>query len=311
MIFAQVFVGVLLPIAVMFMLGWWIDRRFRLDLATLVKLNIHVVVPAFIFYEVVSSDLHSALAWRVVIFTFITIAGMGVISFWVGRLAGYPREQTRALQLATMFYNSGNYGIPLMALAFPGIGPILQVFVVITQNVSTFTIGLFLANSARRGGWHAAVPMLRQVSLWAVGSAFLVRWLGLPVMSWPWLWTPVTYLHAALVGIALITLGAQLSQTRARQNAGRLSWAVGLRLLGGPLLACALAPLFGFRGEIARIMVVSTGFPTAVNTALIAHECDADPEFAAAAVFYSTLASMITVTALVTFSRMSLPFPLQ
>jgi predicted permease len=304
MIFANVFVGVLLPIAVMFLLGWWIDRRFNLDLATLVKLNIHVVVPAFIFYEVVRSDLHSVLAWRVVLFTFVTIAGMGLISFFVGASLRYPREQTRALQLATMFYNSGNYGIPLMALAFPGMGPILQVFVVITQNVSTFTIGLFLASSARRTGWRAAIPMLRQVSLWAVGTALIVRLCEVPVTSWPWLWTPVTYLHAALVGIALITLGAQLSQTRARQNGARLSWAVGLRLIGGPLFACALAPLFGFRGEIARIMIVSTGFPTAVNTALIAHECDADPEFAAAAVFYSTLVSMITVTALITVSRM-------
>src|SRR5688500_1121118 len=65
MMLADVCVGVLLPVAVMFLLGWWIDRRFRLDLGTLVKLNIQVVVPAFIFYEVVRSDLHSALAWRV------------------------------------------------------------------------------------------------------------------------------------------------------------------------------------------------------------------------------------------------------
>ena len=307
MIFADVFVGVLLPIAVMFLLGWWIDRRFRLDLGTLVKLNIHVVVPAFIFYEVVRSDLHSALAWRVALFTLATIVGMGLISFAVGALLRYRREETRALQLATMFYNSGNYGIPLMALAFPGVGPLVQVFVVIAQNVSTFSIGLFLANSARRAGWRAALPMLRQVSLWAVGTALVVRLLGVPVTTWPWLWTPVSYLHAALVGLALLTLGAQLSQTRARQNGARLGWAVGLRLIGGPLFACALVPLFGFRGELARILIVSAGFPTAVNTALIAHECDADPEFAAAAVFYSTLASMLTVTALITFSRMPLP----
>jgi predicted permease len=46
-------------------------------------------------------------------------------------------------------------------------------------------------------------------------------------------------------------------------------------------------------------MVVSSSFPTAVNTALIAHEFQADSQFAAAAVFYSTLFSMVTVTVLI------------
>ena len=47
-------------------------------------------------------------------------------------------------------------------------------------------------------------------------------------------------------------------------------------------------------------MILSSSFPTAVNTALIAHEFDADPHFAASAVFCSTLLSMITVTVLIT-----------
>ena len=46
-------------------------------------------------------------------------------------------------------------------------------------------------------------------------------------------------------------------------------------------------------------MIVSASFPTAVNTALLAHEFNADSQFAAAAVFYSTLVSMLTVTLLI------------
>jgi hypothetical protein len=60
-----------------------------------------------------------------------------------------------------------------------------------------------------------------------------------------------------------------------------------------------MVPLFGFRGQEATIMVVSRSFPTAVNTALIAHEFKADAQFAAAVVFYSTLLSMFTVTLLI------------
>jgi predicted permease len=61
--------------------------------------------------------------------------------------------------------------------------------------------------------------------------------------------------------------------------------------------------VFGFHGQDATIMIVSSSFPTAVNTALIAHEFNADSHFAAAAVFYSTLLSMFTVTLLIAALR--------
>ena len=280
-------------------IGWLIDRAGRLDLGTLVRLNIYVVVPAFIFVHVVDSNLSGGAAVRIMGFTASIIASMYVLSAVIGRWKKYDPGQTRALQLATMFYNSGNYGIPLMALAYPGIGPLLQVFIVLTQNISTFTVGLALAASTHRSGWRLALPMLRQISIYAVISAVIVRTFHLPVQQVRWLWVPLHYISDALVAFALITLGVQLSQTKARQNLARLGWALGLRLLVAPCVALAMVPLFGFQGQEATIMVVSSSFPTAVNTALIAHEFKADSEFAAAVVFYSTLFSMFTVTVLI------------
>jgi malate permease and related proteins len=203
------------------------------------------------------------------------------------------------MQMAAMFYNSANYGIPLMTLAFPQVGAVFQVFIVLVQNLTTFTVGLFLANSAHRSGWRALLPMLRQASIWAIIAAIAVRLAHVPVQQWRWLWVPLGYFSDGLVAMALITLGVQLSKTEHRQPLGRISWALALRLLIG----WALVPLFGFTGEIARIMIVSTSFPTAVNTALLAHEFKADAHFAAAAVFYSTMASMFTVTLLVALVR--------
>jgi predicted permease len=299
-LFWNVFTQVLLPIFVMFGAGWILDRRCRLDLGSLVKMNLYLFIPSFIFVQIVGSKLTAALALRVVAFTVAIFAGMFVLSALVGRLMRYPRPQTRSLQLSTMFYNSGNYGVPLMALAFPATGPVLQVFIIVATNVSTFSVGLLLASSAHRSGWKMMLPMLRQVSLWAVACALLVRAFHLPVQQWRWLWVPLEYFSTALIGLALVTLGAQISKTERPTHLSRLGWALGLRLLGGPLLACALVGVFGFTGETAKIMILSSSFPTAVNTALIAHEFDADPHFAASAVFCSTLLSMITVTVLIT-----------
>jgi predicted permease len=295
----SVFTQVLLPILVLFGLGWLLDRRARLDISTLVKLNIYLFVPAFMFVHVVDSPLGGAQAARIMGFTATIIGSMFVLCVLIGWWRKYAREQTRSLQLAAMFYNSGNYGIPLMALAFPGLGPVMQVFIVLTQNISTFTVGLMLAASTQHRGWRVALPMLRQISLWAIVAAFTVRLLHLPVQGVRWIWVPLQYVSDSLVALALVTLGVQLSQTRARQSLSRIGWALGLRLLIAPLLAIALVPVFGFKGEEATIMIVSSSFPTAVNTALIAHEFKADAQFAAAAVFYTTLFSMFTVTVLI------------
>jgi predicted permease len=294
-----VFTQVLLPILVLFGLGWLLDRRAKLDLTTLVKLNIYVFVPAFMFVHIVASKMGGGEAARIMGFTAVIIFSMGLLSALIGWWRHYSREQTRALQLASMFYNSGNYGIPLMALAFPVVGPPLQVFIVLTQNISTFTVGLLLASSTQHRGWRVVLPMLRQISLWAVFSALVVRLLHLPVQEIRWLWVPLQYISDGLVAFALLTLGVQLSQTKARQSISRLGWAIAMRLLLAPLLAFTLVRAFGFQGEYATVMIVSSSFPTAVNTALIAHEFKADSQFAAAAVFYTTLFSMFTVTILI------------
>ena len=299
MLLWQVFSQILLPLLALIGLGWILDRVCRLDLTTLVRLNLLLVVPAFIFHQVVTSSLRAGFALRVMAFTLSVVASMYLAGLLIGKIRGDSPQQIRGLQLATMFFNSGNYGVPLMTLAHPATGPILQVFVVLTQNVTLFTLGLTLTSGPRGTLRNALLPILKQPSIWAVSAALLVRILEIPVTSWRWFWVPVDYLHNALVGLALVTLGAQLSQTRPPRSFSRLSWALGIRLLGGPLAALCLARLFHFHGEQAAILILSASFPTAVNTALLAHEFDADAEFATAAVFYSTLLSLGSVSLLI------------
>jgi predicted permease len=299
----EVFTQVLLPILAMFACGWLLDRKFNMDLNTVVKLNVNIFVPAFIFTKLVSADLERGLAQKVIFFTICVSTSMFVLGGIVGWLMRYTAAQTRGLQIAAMFYNSANYGIPLMALAYPGQAEVLQVFVILVQNIGNFTVGIFLASSAKHSGWRALSPALRQVSIYAVACALLVRTFDVPVMQWRWLWKPMEYFASGLVAMALVTLGVQLSKTEHNQRLSHLSWALVLRLLGGPLVGVLMVKAFGFTGQTAIIMVLGTSFPTAVNTALVAHEMGADHHFAAAAVFWSTVLSMVTVTLLIALLR--------
>lgn len=52
------------------------------------------------------------------------------------------------------------------------------------------------------------------------------------------------------------------------------------RLIMGPILALILIYVLGFDGVIAQTVLISYSVPTAVNTALIAVECNNNQNFA-------------------------------
>lgn len=304
MLVFSVFADVVLPIIVLVGVGFALDRKFRLHLPSMVKLNFFAFVPAFIFVQVTLSELPGGVALKVAGFTLAAIGSMFVISEVVGRLCRMEVSEKRSMQLGTMFYNCGNYGLPLMLLAFPGVGAVLQIFVLLTMNLTTFSVGLLLASSAGgRSGFRILVPVLRQATLWAAIAGLSARFFEIPVTDWKWLWVPLELASDALIGVALVTMGVQLSQTDARGVFGRVRWALVIRLLVGPVAGMALVALFGFEGEAAAALILSVGVPTAVNISLLAHEFDADHAYLSGMVFYSTLLSLVTVSGWVVFLR--------
>jgi len=295
----RLFVEVCLPIFLCVGAGWGLDRRFRLHLETLVKLNIYLMVPSFIFVHVVDTDLGGHDALRIMAFTATVIALMFVCATIASRLLKLEARRRQALSLATMFYNAGNFGLPLVTLAFGKEAAAVQVYVLVTMNVSTFTVGLFLAQSrGETPGSHtrALLNVLRQPTIYAVLAGAICRGFEIPVKHAVWLWEPVNLLAAGLIGFALVTLGVQMSQTKPAPFQAPLLSALGIRLVGGPLLAIVVAKVFGFSPVASASLILAAGAPTAVNTALLTHEFGGDVSFATSAVYFSTLFSMVTTT---------------
>jgi len=297
-VFFDIFLNVCAPIFFVVGFGWLMDRKFRLHLESLVKLNIYLMVPAFIFTRVLDTELGGGEALRIVAFTAIIVASMYVLSVVAAKLLNMRSQQRQALSLGTMFYNSGNYGLPLATLAFGHQGAAVQVYVLATMNVATFTIGLFLAQEKGETGahWRALMRVLRQPTLYAVVAGAICKTLDLQIKEITWLWQPLDLLQAGLVGFALVTLGVQMSQTQPAPFKAPLWAAMGIRLVAGPLIAWGVAFLMGFSTQATASLILAAGAPTAVNTALLAHEFGGDVSFATSTVYYSTLFSMATTT---------------
>jgi len=71
-----------------------------------------------------------------------------------------------------------------------------------------------------------------------------------------------------------------------------------LVLMASAGVAFGVAALWRLQGLTRQVCILETATPTAVTSTVLATEFDADPGFVTSVVFVTTLASVVTVTAL-------------
>ena len=307
----QIFYTIILPVLLLAGVGYLLQRKFGLDTPTLARLNFYFVIPGIVYSSLVGSSVQAAEVADAVIFGIAMIAALTVVTLIAARLRKVPRDQQSVLLMTAMFYNSGNIGLPLQKLAFTPAGldgwaSAMQVFVMVVQNVANFTIGILLAASGRKDR-HWKQNLLHIVKfppIYALSAAVLTiqirSWLGPNAPGaaevFKPFWLAINYMGDAMIPIALCTLGAQMAVVRHNGKQYPVKLSLVLRLLVAPVLGLALVYLMGMRGVLAQFLLISTTTPTAVNCMLLCMEFDNHPDFAARAVFYSTLLSPIPIT---------------
>ena len=317
----QIFYHIVLPILLLAAVGYLLQKRLGLDMPTLTRLNFYFVVPGLIYFSLLTSKLKGADIGTVIAFSTAMLAAVAAVSYAAARIRRVPLDQRRAMLMTTMFYNSGNYGLPLQDLAFRSAGlgnaaQSLQVFVIIVQNLTGFTLGVLLAAGGR--GKEKLKRNLLHIAKFPPIYALAAALVTLQVRSWlgddarrvgralgPF-WQVVVYVRGGFIAVAVATLGAQLGLLRRSDNRYPVGLSVFLRLLVGPALGLAMIYAFGLRGFLAQVLLIGTATPTAVNCMLLCLEFDNHPDYAARAVFYSTLLSPVTVTLVIFLAQSGL-----
>jgi hypothetical protein len=157
--------------------------------------------------------------------------------------------------------------------------------------------------------------------LWAVLLAVVLRLSGVSLSEpfyvgdvrialLPSFYRAVKLLSQAAVPVFMLVLGMQLGGNGRKDTAGAPQ-PVGVRLPAGamvlagvnrlllsPLLAWGLVSLVGLEGMAGRATIVAAAMPSAVLMVILAIEFDAHPRFVSTVVVGTTLASMVTLTLL-------------
>jgi predicted permease len=252
-----------------------------------------------LFMKIYEAKVSLTFVGTVVFYVLAIGAFMLVLGEVLARILKYPRGIKKAFSNSLLFFNSGNYGLPLVDLVFKGSSVAItsQIFIMLTQNITTSTFGVFQASSGKSSYKKALKNVLIMPALYVLAIVIAVKVTG-AVVPEPIL-APLRYLSNGFIGVALITLGVQLAEVKAKFDFKAVSLSSFIRLVLSPALGFLLVMLLGVHGELAKSMILGAATPTAVNTAILAREFDNEPEYAAQNVFFSTLLSPISISILI------------
>jgi predicted permease len=135
----QITYEVILPIFILIGLGYLVQKRIGFDSKTLTRLNFWIFVPAFLFLGIYDSKLSGDQLLKIFSHFALLFMSQFAIAWFLAPLLGAGDRLRRALTASVLFYNSGNYGVPVAQLAFGGVGGLgeqVQAIIIMFQNIS-------------------------------------------------------------------------------------------------------------------------------------------------------------------------------
>lgn len=296
------------PIVVLVGAGYLVGRRVPAAAEVLAKILLYLLIPVYVFLNVLDSSLGRETCVQAVVFSVVIFALLYAAARAVAAQRRFDPPLRGAFINTAILYNSANFAIPVMDLAFGfdetqrTFAVAAQVVVGAVQGLGAYTIGAFIAAAGSGNVGHAAAKVFRLPFIYALILVLILKGLGLRsehLQQVTILWKPATIIGGAYVPIALMTLGAQMATVRLVRAPVDLTLSTVLRLAVGPVLALGLVKAMGIEGILAQVLVIGASGPTAVASAVVAIEFRNRPDFAASAVFLSTLGAGVTVPVII------------
>ena len=308
-----IFIDVVLPVLLAVGVGAALQRFKPLDINTLSRLTLWVLVPAFLFLRVYESKLTWTAIGHVAWAATLPVIAVGLLMFAVLRRTQLPKAVIATLILAAVVPNAGNFAIPLaqllhepkdsgaVILSAPGIvnseGVPIQALCVLLSNLLLWCVGYTIVALIKGDGWRGALGYFRLPMIYAIIAAFLFRDFGVRIPNL--IVVPVRILADATIGIMLVTLGAQLMRNARWPRWSLVGPVVAVKMLVVPAVTAGFVAMLGMWPWPGAQLVISAASPAAVNVLILTIEMEGDADLAADCVFWTTVVSALTVTGVI------------
>ncbi|MFC0595278.1 AEC family transporter [Thermus composti] len=292
----EALLNTVVPVALVVFSGYLLGKRLEMDLATLSRLTLYLLVPALIFDAMYRAEYTREGLLGLVLGFALTYGLLFLAIRGVGRLLGLSPESAKGLLVCSLFPNSGNMGLSLTYFALGEEGLRRAVVYFILSSVVMFGLGpAFLRGGSLKEG---LLFTLRLPLFYALFLGLALKGLGVAL---PFrLDEGVRLMGQAAIPVLLLTLGMQMGKTRFQVGAFEAT-ASALRLVLAPLLAYGVGLALGLPELERRVLVLQSATPVAVNAFLMTREFGGDALRVARSVVVSTFLAFLTIPLVLLF----------
>ncbi|MDQ2952211.1 MAG: AEC family transporter [Chloroflexota bacterium] len=291
----SIFVNVVLPVFLVAGLGFVFEKRFRPPIGPFNQLALFILMPALVFQSLLTVDFRSEEPLRIAAFVILLAVVMLAVALAIARIARLDRPTASAFMLTAAFPNLGNYGLPVVALAFGQEGLVFGTLLLAVQSVYSLTLAVVIASSSNATLTSSLRQVLKQSVLYASIAGLVLNFAHVALPQF--VISAIALPAQAAIPVMLIVLGLNLATTTRMEQPALVSLAVATRLVLGPLVGWLLAEALGLGGVARGVAIVGSAMPTGVFTILTATQFNARPRFVSNVVVASTIVSIVTVTA--------------
>ncbi|UQS82074.1 AEC family transporter [Bombilactobacillus folatiphilus] len=294
------FSQVMLPILLIFLAGYLFQKFFQLNLKSLSTLAMYLLLPFLVFKVFYHQTLNHSF-WEIIWTSVLIMIGLIILGLLVGFMGHFTKSKLNAFLLATVFPNSGNYGVPLVLFAFGNKGSNYAMMIMVFHNILMGLVGVFIAASSHQHGIQglktAVLAILKQPMNYVILPAILLHYyhILLPVN----LMKSVNMLSNITIPLIMLILGMQLADVKMTKISPiTIILAVSARLLLSPLLAWLVCSWLSVGKLLTQIIILMAAMPSAANTTLYAIQFETEPDLVSSCTLMSTLLSVGTLTVL-------------
>jgi malonate transporter len=315
----QAILNVAFPIFGVILAGYLAGRWRILGGEATAALNAFVsyfALPVLFFGSLARTPVRAVLDPALMLGFGLAVAATFAVGMISTRLAVQDRRRrglaAMSLQgIASSWGNVGYMGVPLCLAAFGEAGLPPAMLTVIVTAVISMVFGVMLIELEVAAGHgplktflRAAFNVARNPLPMSIALGILVSALGVPIPTPVEKW--IDLLGAAAAPCALFAIGLFLSDKSIKSGLAEAGLATIIKLLLQPLLAVLVLPFFIDLNSVAgKVALLMAALPTAANAFVLAKQFDISVEQNTAAVLLSTAFSVITVSALLVWLRIS------
>jgi len=300
-IIQDVFVNNLLPVLLCAAAGFVLGRTVHPDIKTASRMAFYIFSPCLVFVSLERVEISGGEFGKLALLTLAVSLIIGLLAYLFGRSLKADRHVIASLVVASMFVNSGNYGLAATKFAFGEAALARALVCFVFGTVVVYSLGVLIASMGKFSVGQALKHMLAVPAIYGLIAAGLVR-----QMDWQvplFIDRSVSMLGDASIPLMLVILGLQISEARVwpRDKIALIGGSAFLQIVVTPLIALLVAHWIGLTGTARQAGVLQASMPAAVVTTVLAVQYDLDKTLISGVVVLTTILSPLTLTPLIAY----------